>query len=245
MKNTSAVFAICFSALALPSLADAPFNVDSPSLLEANSNLILLKYTSSAGNKKENETVPGLVYQRGLSRDWEFKFETGLATARTQKKERETGLGDTFAQIRWRFVQETKFVPSVAFGYKIKIPTANRLIGLGSGFTDNSVWLTAAKSFGRFRIYGNIGDNLLGAPKSKDNLFYGAVTTYKLTERLTVGAQVYGNAPKAAKTKDELAWGLGATYRYAPDHVFFASAGKSERGYSNLNVTAGIKVVFK
>ncbi len=133
----------------------------------------------------------------------------------------------------------------MALGFKLKTPTADKVRGLGTGVNDESMWLTMGKSFNRFGVYGNVGYNALGAHGALDNAFYGIVTTYQLTEHLVVGAQFYGNGPKAVKTTDELAWGVGATYNYAPDHAVYLSLGKSERGYSNLNVCAGWSLTFK
>lgn len=241
----STVLGLFLGCLALPSLADAPFTVDSPSLLEAHRQFILVNYKSSSGGGKETELVPGLTYKYGLNRNFEFKFDTNISTVHKAGKVREAGLGDTSLQLKWRFLDESKTRPGIALGYKLKLPTADADRGLGSGVTDNFVWLTIGKSFGRYRLYGNVGYNTLGASGAKDNAYYGMVLNYKVTEKLNVGAEFYGNGAKANNAKDELAWSVGATYRYAPDHTFYLGVGKSEHGFSNLNVYAGVGFTFK
>lgn len=141
-------------------------------------------------------------------------------------------------------MEETKKRPQLALGYQMKFPTGDVNRGLGSGTLDNALWLSGAKSFGRWVSFANIGYNFLGGGSGRNNLFLGTGLTYQLTEKLIVGAQVYGNSSSASGARDELAWGAGLTYNFAPDRTFLLSLGRSEHGFSDLNVYAGFSFTF-
>jgi hypothetical protein len=244
-------FGLILGAAATPCLAaPPPWNVDIPLLLEAKHQYVCFNYTSSSGGGKEIETTPKITYRNGLSRDWELLLSTSVSTihkAATKKGENpfEAGLGDTTMQLKYRVLKETKTRPALTIADAVKFPTADPSRGLGTGVADDSVTAAFGKTFQRFYVFGNAGYNFLGAHTQRSNSFYGAVITYKAAENLTIGAQYYGNSPKANKQLDELAWGVGATYTYAPDHTAFLSLGKSEHGFSNLNVQAGFSVTWK
>ena len=164
---------------------------------------------------------------------------------RTSGVGRKTGFGDLTPAIKWRFKDETKSSPQFALGYQVKLPTASVSQGLGTGRTDHIVWLSSAKSFKRLQAFSNVGYNFLGHDGSKNNLFYGLGMSYQATETLIVGAQLFGNTANAQGGTDELAWGLGATYNYAPDQSFLFQIGRSMKGFSDLNLYAGLNFNFK
>lgn len=243
--NRLLAFSLLFGSLTLPCLASPPYNVDDPGTQAAGYSLMALSYSSTAaGGKKETETSQ-FCWKYGITRDLEFMLLPGVTSVLKEGKGRETGLGDTYLQLKYRFLQETKSTPGIAFGYKFKAPTADAIRGLGSGVNDDSVWLTAGKSFHRFGVYGNLGYTWQGASHTEDFNFYGVVFTYKATEHLQLGVQYYGNSPKAGGTLDEEGWGVGAIYKFAPDRSVIVSLSKSEHGFSNFSPYVGYVVHFK
>lgn len=231
--------------MTLPSLAGPPYNVDNPSTTELKHFDLLLGYSSSQNADGESQTFPGISLSYGLKDNLELGLDFGLTSNRGAGAARLAGFGDMTPAIRWRFQEETKHRPQLLLGYALKIPTADRARGLGTGAVDHTLWLSAGKSYKRWQVYGNLGYVLPGSHEASSNLFYGMVVTYQLTETLQFGGQVYGNSPAAPGTNDELAWGFGLSYNYSPDKTLMFQVGKSERGYSDLNVFAGIQFTFK
>lgn len=234
---------LCLAAS--PVLAGPPYNVADPSTLEVKHYSILAVYQSSQVAGSETYALPSLTLSYGLTNSVELDLGMGLAAARSRPTPTAFGLGDTTVGFKWRFQEETRRRPQFAFGYTLKLPTADPRRGLGSGAADHSLFFTAAKSYKRWMTFANLGFVAPGSSLNKNNVFYGLGVTYQATERLILGAQVYGNSPAAPGARDELAWGVGATYNTSPDTALMLQVGRSEHGFSDLNITAGFGFTWK
>lgn len=232
--------AFCLS----PAMAGPPYNVDDPATNAKGEVRLTTAFTSSESKGKETYSFPNFTTLYGITDNLQLKIQLGGKTMRSAKKV-ESGLDDSIINLKWRFLNETKNVPQIALSVQSKLPTADFSRGLGTGRTDYKLGGTIAKSFGRFKLAANVGQNIMGDVKSRDNGYYGLLGTYLLTPKLTVGAQWYGNASSAAKKREEMAWGLGMRYNYAPGRALLCALGRSERGYSNLNSYVGIQMSFK
>jgi hypothetical protein len=227
-----------------PALAGPPYNVDDPATAPKGETTLYTSYQSSELPKKESYTFPDLTAVYGVTDSLQLKLDASFLSRRSGKKV-EAGLGDTVINAKWRFFNETKILPQWSIAFQSKLPTADASRGLGTGDTDYKLNITVAKHFGRLKLAANAGQNFMGEATSRDNAFAGVLAEYQVTQKLAIGTQLYGNASPAHKARPELAWGMAAKYRYAPDHILLLSVGRSERGYSNLNVYAGLQVNFK
>lgn len=72
--------------------------------------------------------------------------------------------GDTWIGIRYRFNEQASKVPSFGFLYQIKVPTADKNRGFGSGYIDHSLALLLSKDFHALRADMNIVQFALGTP---------------------------------------------------------------------------------
>ncbi len=246
MKNVWMRYALmmCVVFITVPAYAGPPFNVDDPATVERHRVNLITSYTSSQNFAGEMQTCPTCLIAYGYTDRIELDIGAGGTSLRNSGSSRIYGFGDTTGVIKWRFQEETKRRPQLAIGYQIKIPTADVHRGLGSGAVDHCMWISAAKSYGRWSPFANIGYNFLGGHDGTNNMFCGCGITYQVTEKLIAGAQVYGNSANAPGVRDELAWGAGLTYNYMPDKSFLLSLGRSEHGYSDLNVYAGFSITF-
>ena len=246
MKLFTRIAALIFlSVLTTASLAGPPFNVDDPSTVEHKHFNLNITYLSSQVAGSEAQGIPSLALAYGLRNNIELDLGLGINSVRTGGIGRKTGFGDVTPAIKWRFKEETKNCPQFALGYQVKVPTASVSQGLGNGATDHIFWMSTAKSFKRLQAFGNVGYNFLGSADAKNNLFYGVGMTYQATETLIVGAQLYGNTSSAPGSTDELAWGVGAIYNFAPNRSFLFQVGRSTKGFSDLNLYAGLSFSFK
>lgn len=237
--------AALFLFLPLACIAGPPFSVDDPGTTERRHFNLYMIYQSSQSRAGEFQSFPNFSLGYGLTNNIELDLGFGGVSLRGTGTGRVAGFSDTLASVKWRFKEETRHAPQIALGYQLKIPTADVQRGLGSGAADHTLWLCASKSYGRATLFGNAGYNFLGGSSGKNNLFYGAGITVQATGTLIVGADLYGNSAAAPGARDELAWGLGAQWNFAPDRSLLLHAGRSERGFSDLNIYAGVSFTFK
>src|SRR5262249_36482156 len=75
------------------------------------------------------------------------------------------GVGDTNLGLRWRFLHQAKWQPTLTVQYSAKLPTAGPVEG--SGETDHIVTLLASKDLPKsFHVDANLGYAWLGRPGS-------------------------------------------------------------------------------
>jgi Putative MetA-pathway of phenol degradation len=233
-----------FCCLAAPALAGPPYDVADPETPERHRIELNVGYLSSHARGSETQEFPGFDFNYGYLNNLQLTLGVTCISTRNGGSGRTAGLGDVLPEIKWRFLQETKHRPQFALDYTIKLPTASRSRGLGTGGADHALIFTGQKAFERFTLFGNIGYNILGDRSGRDNVLYGLVLTYQVTERLSAGAEVYGNTSAATGERAELAWGLGLTYNFAPDRALMLKAAHSVQGLSDLNVYAGVQFNF-
>ncbi len=237
-------------SLTLPALAGAPFNVDDPGTVELHHVQITL--AAQAGQVRgseqlpgsESDVLPGVSFGYGVTDTVELDLGLSAGSIRNSGSARVSGLGDTTASVKWRFQQETASRPQLAVTGQIKLPTASRSQGLGSGRFDSTPGFCLGKSFGKYAFCAGAGYNFVGDPDAKNNAYYGACLTYQTTEKITLGAQVYGSTAAASGQRDELAYGVGATCNYRPNQALQVMVGRSVHGFSDLNVYVGLSFDF-
>jgi hypothetical protein len=80
-----------------------------------------------------------------------------------------SGLGDVLLRGRYMFLQESGLMPSVAVSARIKVPTADRDKGLGTGEWDEGVGLTLTKSLiDKWISFADAGYTFIGKPPGAD-----------------------------------------------------------------------------
>jgi len=86
----------------------------------------------------------------------EVRWSTNGFVTNTAAGTTESGFGDNYLTAQYRFHRETKQVPSMAFGYTVKFPSADPLAGLGSGHLDQEVMLMFSKMVRKTSVVINV-----------------------------------------------------------------------------------------
>lgn len=93
----------------------------------------------------KSQTAFASLFRFGLLGDLELRL--GLDNYVTQRVEgggRQTGYGDTSLGFKYRLLKDEDW-PTLAFAYEVKIPTASRKKGLGSGRVDHNLYFLSQK----------------------------------------------------------------------------------------------------
>lgn len=131
--------------------------------------------------------------------------------------------GDFYLATKIKLRRESGRLPAVGFRFGAELPNSNQTRGIGLNQTNFFATVLAGKSYGRARVYGNLGLGILTAPLDRftqnDVLLYGLAATYQFNERLTLVGEVNGrystrkNAPIG--TESDGAARFGARIRAA------------------------------
>jgi hypothetical protein len=141
------------------------------------------------------------------------------------------GIGDQWLMARYRFAEQSKWMPALAFLYGVKVPTANPAKGFGSGYVDHQFTLIASRDLGKNHFDFNAVGTVVGEPGGRDGAAqFGLALTRPATEKLSLMLESYGGPQPG--TADRFGAALaGASYTVRPTLVVDA-------GYSRT-FTAG------
>lgn len=131
----------------------------------------------------------------GLTQDLDFHWSSGAFVHLMNGDGDRTGYGDNWVGLRYRFLGQQKYRPSLGLVYQAKIPSAASVNGLGTGKVDHSVSFLASKDAGRVHFDFNAIELLAGRPEASgfDHATGFALASWlPLTHRLSVVAEPYG-----------------------------------------------------
>ena len=106
----------------------------------------------------------GGLLKFGLLCDVELRWNTTSFLSQSDTSGRHRSFGDNWLGPQVRVYRQTKRVPSLAFGYAVKIPSASTEGGLGSGQVDHAFTFLASKDIAKFHFDFNATQLLVGRP---------------------------------------------------------------------------------
>jgi hypothetical protein len=130
-----------------------------------------------------------------------------------------TGYGDNWLGLRYRFLKQTKYRPSMGLFYDAKIPSASAALGLGSGEVDHSISFLASKDVRKFHFDFNLIELLAGrpaAPGVDHDSGFALATWYPLNRRLSAVVEPYGYTLLNQSAPSWASATLGFNYKVQP-----------------------------
>jgi hypothetical protein len=129
------------------------------------------------------------------------------------------GVGDQWLGARFRFHEQGKYLPAMAFLYSGKIPLANPEKGLGSGFMDHQFVFIASRDIGKNHLDFNVVGTMIGEAGGHDGATqFGLALTRPLTSRLSGILESYSGAQPGTLNRFGAGF-VGATYAFRPQFV--------------------------
>src|SRR5262249_12623383 len=106
-----------------------------------------------------------------------------------------TSFGDTWLGLKYRFMKQKKYVPSLGLFYAVKIPTASFALNIGTGQVDHSLSLLLSKDIARVHTDVNViellAGRIVGSGSDHSTGFAWSAST-PLTRRLSLVVEPYG-----------------------------------------------------
>jgi hypothetical protein len=133
------------------------------------------------------------------------------------------GIGDQWANARYRFLEQGHWMPAMALLYGIKVPTANPNKGFGSGSSDRQYIFIASRDLGKTHLDFNTVGTVTGGPHGTDGAAqFGLALTQPLSAKLSWILESYGGPQPGTPNRFGAAF-TGATYAVRPWLVFDAA----------------------
>jgi hypothetical protein len=108
----------------------------------------------------------GGLLKFGMLCDVELRWNTTSFLSQTDASGKHRSFGDNWLGPQVRIYRQTPRVPTLAFGYAIKIPSASTEDGLGSGQVDHAITVLASKDIAKVHFDFNLTQFLIGRPSA-------------------------------------------------------------------------------
>jgi hypothetical protein len=136
----------------------------------------------------------------------------------------DVGFGDVQLAIKYRFLHQDEhgWMPDVSFYPRLFAPTADRRFGSGRPDLFLPIW--AQKDWGPWSLFGGGGYEINPGPGNRNFWLNGLALTRTVTDRLSLGLEVYHQTPDTVSDKAFTGVNFGATYKLT-DHWSLVGAG--------------------
>ena len=154
------------------------------------------------------------------------------------------GFGDIELGAKYRFIQQTRFLPDVAFYPQVEFPTASRSRGLGGGYTQGFLPLWTEKDFGKWTTNIGAGYDINPGTDNRNWWLVGVMLQRRITDHFAVGAEVFHQTAQVNGGRSNtyvnpgLIWDLNDL-----EHVLL-SVGHTVQGSSGWQAYLGIQFTF-
>jgi hypothetical protein len=141
------------------------------------------------------QTSLGGLVKFGLFCDIELRWNTTSFLSQTDVEGTHQTFGDNWLGAQIRFHRQTRLLPTMAFNYSFKIPSANTENGLGTGRVDHSFTFGASETIAHFNLDFNFTQFLIGRPTASgldQNQQLALAFSHVIHGRLQFAGELYG-----------------------------------------------------
>jgi hypothetical protein len=157
----------------------------------------------------------------------------------------EAGPGDLLTGVKWRFLNNEQSQLQFGIYPQLLLPTGDHARGLGDGGSAFVFPLLAQKNWDRWTFYGNIGFWWQTAAETRNYVYAGAVLEREINERLTLGAELFGNSPKERGGRFDFAFNLGGKWKMSNHVNLLFAGGRDIVGDTNAMAYIGLQILTK
>ena len=227
-------------ALAGTSFAGPPFLTDDPEPVEFKHFEAYVFSTVNAMRKQTDVMGPAFEFNVGALPNLQVHIIIPMAYVSPADAPSAYGLGDIEFGVKYRFIQETDHWPMFGIYPMIEIPTGDADRGLGNGRTWWRLPLWLQKSWGAWTTYGGAGYVINPAPRQQNYWFGGWLLQRDLSERLTLGGEIFAQGKSSDDIRSFAVLNLGGFFKITPNFQLLFSGGHSFAGGRNTTGYLGL-----
>jgi hypothetical protein len=194
-------------------------------------------YLFSSFDKTRNATAvgaPSLEFNTGVAPDTQLHAILPFMSVRPTGGPDAFGPGDLELGVKYRLInnEEEKFM--VGTFPLLECPTGDRQRGLGNGRTWGKLPIWVQKSWGPWTTYGGGGYAINRGPGQRDFGFGGWLLQRDINEKLTLGAELYGEGPSTDSGRGFLLYNIGGTIKCTDHFNILVTAGHTLAGEQHM-----------
>lgn len=239
-----ASFSLCFVLVAMkPAFAELPFVTDDPEVVDYQHAELFFFATKFRSETETQIAFPSIEYNYGLLKSLELSILAGILTTEPKSagEPNATGLTDTQISLKYLFLEETDYFPSMAIAPTYVFPTGNSQKGLGNGRGWYFIPIWMQKAWKQWTIYGGGGRAINSGKEEKNYWFGGVVVQREFNDKWTLGVELYGQGDQAVDEKSFTLLNVGGYYAFKKDFSLLFSIGESISGEKNVFAFLGFQ----
>ncbi len=155
------------------------------------------------------------------------------------------GYGDTELGVKFRFIQETEWMPQVGIFPLLEVPTGSSKDNLGNGRTQAFLPLWLQKSWGSWTAYGGGGYGINSFNGNGNWGFVGGVLQKQVLTNVLIGAEVYHQTSLQVDFPNTgTAFNIGTVVDLSEQHHLLFSVGRSIDGPTQFQFYIAYQFTF-
>jgi Putative MetA-pathway of phenol degradation len=227
---------------ALPARADAPPYATTDT--DIADKLELSSFVRSAGHDGRQFNTMGFDLAVPLAPRWEFTLVPRFAQTRGGAHD-DLGLGDTEVAVKYLLLAETDARPAIALEPNMTFPTGGQRLGEGRVAVEIPVLIS--KSFGPWKVSGQVGFERVGLKANDDHAPVSLLVERTITERLSLGAELANDLPMRRPGQGSTEANVGAAWTFRDGLKLQTAFGRrlaSRDATADLHSTVALAVEF-
>jgi hypothetical protein len=214
----------------LVACAGPPFITDDPEPLGSRHWEINVASQMSKDKNGISGTAPHFDINYGLLSNLDLHTIVPLAYVSPNEGSTNYGFGNIELGIKYRFIQESDWVPTVGTFPLVDLPTGSHKRGLGNGKTRVFIPLWLQKSWEPWTTYGGGGYWYNPGTDNKHYWFFGWLVQRDMSKKITLAAELFYTTPKAIGEGSEIGFNVGGYFNFTEEHHILFSAGRDIHG---------------
>ena len=238
------VLGLCFANDQI--VAGPPFRTDDPIPVPFQHGELYLFSTAVFDATGANGVGPAVEFNYGILPNTQFHLVLPMAFSALKGETSHVGYGDTEVGIKFRFVDQSTYMPAIATFPLVEIPTGNASMNLGNGEAQIYLPIWLQKDMGNWTIYGGGGYWIHPGIGNKNWLFTGLLLQYNFTNTFFLGAELFHQTSSSIDTKAYSGLHVGGGIPIVKDYqiLFSTDLGNGITSYKHFSYYFGFYHTF-
>jgi hypothetical protein len=235
---------LAITAAAQLAWAGPPFTTDDPEPVEYQHWEVYVASQINHDKDGWSGTSPHLEVNYGAAPNLQLHLIAPVAFSAPAQRGAQFGYGDTELGVKYRFFEETDYLPQIGVFPLIEIPTGSSKRGLGNGHTQTFLPLWLQKAFGPWTTYGGGGYWINPGAGNQNWWFAGWLLQREVSSSLTLGAEIFHESSSEAGGESDSKFNFGAIYNFSDFYHLLISVGHTLQGPNEFQAYVALQVTF-
>ena len=225
--------------------AGPPFTTDDPEPVQYQHWEVYLASQIAHDKEGWSGTSPHLEVNYGAVPNLQLHLIAPVSFVSPSHEAARFGYGDTELGMKYRFVEETDFLPQIGTFPLVEVPTGQHERGLGSGHAQIFLPLWLQKSFEPWTTYGGAGYWINPGKGNRNWWFTGWLLQREMTPGFTLGAEIFHETPSESSGPSDSKFNIGAIYDFSDFSHLLISAGHTIQGPNEFQAFVALQLTFR